>query len=113
LEPRNVALLNLGVAFSPRTLLVTIQSLQNELVGVVGLTSRGQGPYFPKLDSSFYLDEPENDFFPKVGKVVSELRMMSGSWKQTVRWFRNQGGFNAYPAGNDLALEFTSARTAT
>ena len=88
LEPRNVALRNPGVAFSTRILLVTIQSLQNELVGVVGLTSRGQGPYFPKLDSSFCWDGPESDFFPTNGKVVSELRMMSG-------WLETNGGMGS------------------
>jgi hypothetical protein len=89
------------------------QPLQNRASGAVRLTSLGQGPYFPKLDSSFCWDGSDNDSFHKDSRVASELLMGSSDWKTKAGWDTNQGGCDALPADNDLILEFTSARPAT
>jgi hypothetical protein len=89
------------------------QALQNEATAVVELTSHGHRPYFPKLDSSFCRDASEDDSFDKDVRTVSELLLLSDGWKTMRGWDTNQGGFDAYPANNDLILEFTSVRAAT
>jgi len=51
--------------FRSEGLLSPGQPLQNEASEAVGLTSLGQSPYFPKLDSSFCWDGSDNDSFHK------------------------------------------------
>jgi hypothetical protein len=99
------------VAFSMGGLYVHGQGLQNGSIDVEGLTSRGHGPYFPKLDSSFCGIRTGDDFSDRNARMVPELLMMPTDVKNAGSE-ANQGGFDAYPAHNDLTLEFTSAGTA-
>src|SRR4051812_43173009 len=70
------------VAFSIRGLFAPGQGLQNGAVGVVGLTSLGQSPYFPKLDSSFCGDGSDIDSSRQNARVVPELLVVTDSWKR-------------------------------
>jgi hypothetical protein len=64
--------------FRSAVLLPVGQGLQNGAAALARLTSRGQSPYFPKLDSSFCGAGSDNDFFHKNARVVSKLHFVVG-----------------------------------
>jgi hypothetical protein len=62
--------------FGSAVLLPVGQGLQNGAAALARLTSCGQSPYFPKLDSSFYSNGSDDDFFHKNLRVVSKLHFV-------------------------------------
>ena len=84
-------------------------------IRVVGLTSPGQGPYFPKLDSSFCQNGPDERFRSAKSRewYRSCLSMQSG-WKLPVGWRYESGRIVTHRLRihDRLILEFASVRSA-